>query len=167
MGFVHGARRGQLLGGLLCASLVLLAVLFPDPPALQSSRAPPEMTIAGARLFRLGLVFQGIVLLAVAVLAPRWQSTRAAGDPPLWSLSPVGARSDSIWLVCAVLALALLLRLIQLNSCLWYDEVVTLTASVRLPYSELVWSYPDQNQHPFYSLSARATVLLLGESPWT
>ena len=62
------------------------------------------------------------------------------------------------------LALATLLRVIGLDSPLWYDEIITLTDSVRPPLIEIL-SNPDFNNHPFYSLQAKLAITLFGESP--
>jgi 4-amino-4-deoxy-L-arabinose transferase-like glycosyltransferase len=69
-------------------------------------------------------------------------------------------------LLAFVLVVALALRLVRLDSGLWYDEIATLTDFVQLPFAQLICTYTDQNQHPLYSLLARAAVLTLGESAW-
>lgn len=68
--------------------------------------------------------------------------------------------------VAALLALALVLRIVGLNASLWYDEVSTLTEFVRLPWGQLVGDFSSLNNHMFYSLQAKAAVELFGESAW-
>jgi len=69
--------------------------------------------------------------------------------------------------VLAVLTVGgLALRAIGLNSQLWYDEIVTLVQSVRLPFAKLISTYPWDNQHTLYSLLAKLCVSVFGESPW-
>ena len=71
------------------------------------------------------------------------------------------------WLaLAAILLLALVLRVIGLNAQLWYDEILTLTDFVRKPYGELVGDFSSLNNHMFYSLQARASILAFGESAW-
>lgn len=74
--------------------------------------------------------------------------------------------SDWLWLG-GILGLATVLRAINLDAGLWYDEIVTLVESVRLPTSELVTSYKSFNSHILFSLEAQASVALLGESAWS
>lgn len=68
--------------------------------------------------------------------------------------------------VAALLALALVVRIVGLNASLWYDEVSTLTHFVRLPWGELATDFSSLNNHMFYSLQAKAAVELFGESAW-
>ena len=75
--------------------------------------------------------------------------------------------SRNEWLaLVAILLLALVLRVIGLNAQLWYDEILTLTDFVRKPYGELVGDFSSLNNHMFYSLQARASILAFGESAW-
>ena len=72
-------------------------------------------------------------------------------------------QSDHRWL-WALLALATGLRLWNLGNALWYDEMLTLMDFVRLPFPALLTSYTTPNNHVLYSLSAKASIGLLGES---
>jgi hypothetical protein len=56
------------------------------------------------------------------------------------------------------------LRLIHLGTGLWYDEIQTLVEFARLPLGRLLTEYPNTNHHPLYSLLARMSIGLLGES---
>lgn len=62
---------------------------------------------------------------------------------------------------------ALLLRAINLDSQLWYDEIVTLVESVRLPMTRIVSEFPGVNAHPLYSVFAHGATGTLGEANWT
>ena len=68
--------------------------------------------------------------------------------------------------LASILAIALAVRIIGLNSSLWYDEVITLTHYIRQPFGQLVTEYSSLIGHPFYSLQARAAVAMFGESAW-
>jgi len=74
-------------------------------------------------------------------------------------------RSDWLWLG-ALVTVALALRIIGLNSSLWYDEVVTLVGFTRLPAIEIATTYTTLNNHVLYSLMAHGTIALFGESEW-
>jgi len=74
-------------------------------------------------------------------------------------------RSDWLWLA-GIVAAALLVRAIGLNSSLWYDEVVTLVGFTRLPALDIVSTYTTLNNHIFFSLQAHGAIALFGESAW-
>jgi len=74
--------------------------------------------------------------------------------------------SDWLWL-SSILLLALVLRIVKLDAGLWYDEIVTLVNSVRLPTRELITTYTSLNTHILFSLEAQASIALLGESAWS
>ncbi|HJR35177.1 MAG TPA: glycosyltransferase family 39 protein [Gemmatimonadales bacterium] len=80
----------------------------------------------------------------------------------------VAEEESTPWLALAlVTALAGALRLIGLDSELWYDEILTVLESVRLPLSRIVTVFPGDNQHTFFSLLAHLSVGVFGEHPWS
>lgn len=70
------------------------------------------------------------------------------------------------WL-SAICALAILLRCLKLDQPLWYDEILTLARFVRLPTSALLTTYTSLNNHVLYSLEAKASIAVFGESAWS
>lgn len=76
--------------------------------------------------------------------------------------------ASSSWLPALALTVAIgaALRLWGLGSGLWYDEIVTLVRSARLPIREIATTFPGVNAHPFYSVLAHGSITLLGESAW-
>lgn len=70
------------------------------------------------------------------------------------------------WPMVAILATATALRLIALDTSLWGDEVETLVRYVRLSPGEIVSTYDTQNQQFLYSLLAKASTVVFGESAW-
>ncbi|HZQ09192.1 MAG TPA: glycosyltransferase family 39 protein [Anaerolineae bacterium] len=65
-----------------------------------------------------------------------------------------------------ILVAALGLRLYALDAGLWLDEILTYVQYARMPFLQIISTYPDQNQHFLYSLMAHASFLLFGESNW-
>jgi len=80
------------------------------------------------------------------------------------SPAPAPRFSPSGLPVAALLLLGLVLRLIHLGSGLWYDEIQTLVEYARLPMGRILTEYPTTNHHLLYSVLARASTGLLGES---
>lgn len=70
------------------------------------------------------------------------------------------------WTLAAILIVAAGARIAGLDAALWYDEVFTLTHYVRAPLGQVLTDFSSLNNHMFYSLQAKASVALLGESAW-
>jgi len=66
-----------------------------------------------------------------------------------------------------LLLVSMAVRLYQLGSGLWFDEIMTLKEYARLPYLEIVTRFESENQHFLYSLLAHSSILLFGESAWS
>jgi len=66
-----------------------------------------------------------------------------------------------LWLL---IALAVALRCLSLNSDLWLDEVLSLVQYVRLDLGEILTDFRDDNQHLLYSALAHASIGIFGES---
>jgi len=79
--------------------------------------------------------------------------------------SSISRQADWPWL-CAILMIALVLRAINLNAGLWFDEIDTLVHYTRLPAAELLTVYPSLNHHVLFTLEAKAAIALFGESAW-
>ena len=117
----------------------------------------------GPNLFRLLLLFHGMALLGLGIVVATRHRTSA---PSAQVTEP--RSSGTVWLVLAALCvIGLGLRLWKLDTDLWLDEVFTLTDFLRRPWLEIVTMFPSQNQHPLYSLLARASLVTLGESAAT
>jgi hypothetical protein len=134
--------------------------------ALTSSTASIEHAFLGNRtgvlewgpaLFRALLLFHGASLAIVGLVLARRPGPRERTED-------VPAPSQPLWIAIGLLGMALVLRLWQLNTDLWLDEVLTLTDFLRLPMREIVTTFPSQNQHMLYSLLGRLSVATLGES---
>lgn len=65
----------------------------------------------------------------------------------------------------AILLLALALRIWDLNSPLWYDEIMTVQTHLRLPWGDMMQSY-SMNHHYLFSLQAKASIAVLGDANW-
>ena len=70
------------------------------------------------------------------------------------------------WGLAAIVAVGAIARIVRLNSDYWTDEILALQKSFRLPLAEVVTSFSGDNHHPFYSVFARLSLVLFGESPW-
>ena len=138
-------------------ALLLLALLVSNG-AIEAAFQQPAGSLAwGPALFRALLGLHGLLLIAVARRRPAPLPRRAR--------KPADRRA---WIVLAgIMLVAAGLRLWNLDSCLWLDEVLTMTGFARSPVHDILTRFPDQNQHMLYSLLAHGSMSLFGEHPWT
>ncbi len=163
---------------LLTSSALLLAAGFGLSDGqivgfLDPSADPLRITVLheGAFVFRALLVTDAVVLLLLLTPARQLLAMAARNAGGLWrpDISPdrdTGLDVTFLAAQAAVLLLALLLRILSLNTDLWIDEVFTLVNYVRLPLGSLVTNFTDDNQHLFFSVLAHISTRLFGESPW-
>jgi mannosyltransferase len=112
----------------------------------------------GTTLFRGLLFFHGITLIAVGLF---WRTGKS------FETIEKNQTSNTIWIALIILSfVALVLRLWNLNSDLWVDEVFTLLDFARPPINEILTSFPSQNQHLLYSILAHASLETFGETAW-
>lgn len=64
------------------------------------------------------------------------------------------------------MAAALLLRLYRLGEGLWLDEIYAWVRYMGLPLREIPTVYGSENQHFLFTMLARVSLLLFGESVW-
>jgi hypothetical protein len=147
-------KRLLLVAGGLGA--VLCAAWFSSARIEHALGWPPGALSWGPTLFRLLLVFHGLVAVAAGLRGFRPSTAVAPLDGPI---------SRGVVIVLGLLSLAALaLRLWRIETSLWVDEVLTVVYVVRLPLGQLISSFSSQNQHLLYSLGAHASVAMFGES---
>lgn len=120
----------------------------------------------GPTLFRVLLAFHGLVLTALGIgglmgsrIGPRRNGRTTA--------STRHQTSKLAWIALGSLCVvALMLRIVHLNSGLWHDEITALLDFVRPSLGETLTSFPNQNQHMLYSVLAKAVIGVFGESVW-
>ncbi len=83
------------------------------------------------------------------------RTVTAEGGPGRWRLT-----------LFVTLAVALVLRLVTLGSGLWFDEIVTLVESARLPLRQILTEFPGVNAHPLYSVFSHVSLEAFGDSAW-
>ncbi len=161
MNNISGIRidRPLLIGGgilLMIASVLLTGEVLESALVSDAGRSLGW----GATLFRilLGAHGFGLVIAGLAGIAPRCSPGDRTGDKIF------SRRSVLILIGLSILALGL--RIWRLDTDLWHDEVQTLVDFVRLPVGDILTRFPSQNQHMLYSILARFSIELFGESAW-
>jgi len=120
--------------------------------------------ITGVWLLK-GILLTHALLAIVARRMGPWHSVEHSLATPI----PI-ARStrEPAWhlAIGLTLLIAAALRLNHLGGGLWFDEIQTLVDYVRYPLSHIISTYDSQNNHLFYSLLAKLSVMTFGESGW-
>jgi mannosyltransferase len=142
-------------------SLVILAgLLVPSPAWLTLLRGQSGLfsheLLQGALLFRAGLC----VLGAAAILLARRKWVGSSVTDGSWRPSGYGVA------LLVLLFGSFLIRLYQLDSGLWLDEILTYVQYSGLPYGEIVTTYTSENQHFLFTLLTRACFDVFGAGPW-
>ena len=70
-------------------------------------------------------------------------------------------------LLLVLLLVSFALRIVRLNSGLWYDEIHTLNRFVLLPWSKIITTMTIPNNHILYTLLAKLSITIFGEREWS
>ncbi len=160
-------RPLQIVLGL---ALVVCGVLLPHSwytplPATEPLPLPP---LDGMTLLQLSFVLEGVLLVALGALGwhfrpvPDMQRLRISTP----ALADTLAHRTAIWLLAAISVLALVLRLIGLNSDLWIDEIAPLVAYAHASLWQIFITYGGSNHHLLNTLLVKIFVDALGEHEW-
>ncbi|HEX6127217.1 MAG TPA: glycosyltransferase family 39 protein [Pyrinomonadaceae bacterium] len=139
-------------------ALVAIALMVPSEQYSLSLSGGSKDLSWGPYLFRALLVFHGVMLIFLATGSLQWLTRSSSVANEKEAINPT-----TVVALIALSALALILRLWNLNSAPWIDEVLTLVDFVRLPINEIVITFPSQNQHMLYSVLARGAFAIFGE----
>lgn len=155
-----------IAAALLIGGVALFLPVTGTAAALVGAESPllPRVQL-GVWIFKLLLLWHAAVL----VVSQRWRLTVGR---PSEALVAEGQGEGNRWsriervTLAALLAIGAALRLHDLGDGLWFDEIRTLVGYVRLPLARIVSTFDSQNQHMLYSIVARGTVVVFGESAW-
>jgi len=120
-----------------------------------------EKLLLGAAFFRSGLVIIGVLVMA------SWKIFM--GKPGNQSIIPDSTKDNksSFIIITILLLIASALRLYSLDTQLWYDEMLTYDKFMHMPLGEIISVYVSDNNHILYTLLARASFWIFGESTWS
>ncbi|MDX1394432.1 MAG: glycosyltransferase family 39 protein [Gemmatimonadota bacterium] len=160
----------------LAAILAVIAVALPP--------GPTAVALVGVDALEVGTVTFGLWLwkaLLLAHAALLWAVARK-GSPGRGPSGPSGlephgaidaAGDEAGWLtrdraliaVASIMVIALVLRIVALGEPLWFDEVKMDARYMGEPLSWILATYDDQNQHILYSLLAKLSIGVFGDTP--
>lgn len=151
----------------ISAFLILMGVLVPSSWLIAFLRPAPvpeglmPQLLLGAMLFKIGLVLIGLWVLLLSKFAI-WNLT-----PKDYSSLPNRPRPLMGAILLLTLLVALALRLYRLDAGLWIDEIFTYVNYLAMPFGEIITTYDSNNQHFLYTLLARTSFQIFGESSWS
>lgn len=143
---------------LIVAGLLLPAVWWIR--ILQGADAPdnPQL-VQGAQLFRAGLVVLGGYILALGFAS---KTPEPDGPKP----ETAAARPIETAVFSGLILCATFLRFYNLNTGIWFDEMLTSVNYMPLTVGQIVSTYHDANNHVLFSVLARGSLNLFGDSVW-
>jgi hypothetical protein len=151
--------RGSAAGILVILSLVPTGTYASVLLEAGGSAAQAGQVHTGIWIAKAVLLLHALILL----LAPAGMG----GDK---GLLPPGNRGEfsrrQWWILLGLVIIGTLLRVHQLGTGLWYDEIETLVRYARLPVKSIVITFDSQNQHVFYSVLSSLSIGVFGESAW-
>jgi hypothetical protein len=160
----------RLILAMIGVLLVGLAGLISNDQIERALVSDPARSLSwGPTLFRALLAFHGIVLALAAIAWKRVSLPGATPAAPEIAGSEPGGREGgrlSWFILIGLSVLALALRLWQLDTDLWHDEVGTLLEFARPPLGDILTRFPNQNNHLLYSVLAYFSLQIFGESAW-
>lgn len=150
----------------LAILLVVFAVVVPNAAYTRFLVSDTKDLSWGPTLFRCLLAFHGILLAGFAVRRRRSESNTVTSDGKGEIATGRAVTRRTYLALAGFSVIALALRVWDLNSDLWIDEVFTLLDFVRQPVGVILTSFPSQNQHMLFSLLAHVSTQVFGESAW-
>ena len=143
--------------------LILLGLVLSSDrliPLLQGVAAPDSQPLVlGVQLFRAGLIVFGTYIMSLWFV----REYRPAHDP-----DPVLAETTrtETALFAGLILCAVVLRLYSLDIGIWFDEMLTHVNYMPLSVGQIVSTYHDANNHVLFSVLARLSLSLFGDSVW-
>ncbi|HWG32838.1 MAG TPA: glycosyltransferase family 39 protein [Gemmatimonadaceae bacterium] len=155
----------------IAVALFVIGVLLPVH-SLAAALAGPAASGEHVAQLVVGMVLLKLALVAHAVLFALIPSVRLvpsegqglAPDTTVPASKP-WSRAEACAAIC-ILAVGVALRIPSLGRGLWFDEIQTYVDYVRHPLIHIVSTFDSQNQHMLYSMLARISVVLFGDSAW-
>jgi hypothetical protein len=150
---------------LIGAVLTVTGFVVPASTLVDLLRTTPESLrqhlILGATLFKIGLVLNGLFIIAAAsIIGSSWRSQDAE------KVNGTHQTLPSV-ILASILLTALIMRFYNLGQGIWFDEIVTYVLYMERPLGEILTTYDNQNNHLLYTLLARICFLIFGESVWS
>lgn len=121
----------------------------------------------GVWILKAALLSTAVTMLLVRRYAPDLAAAGAGGIVPHEAGSGLRDDRTTALLLAAILSGALVLRLLYVNTELWFDEIDTLFRYVTLPVPQILSTYDSQNHHPLYTLLSRVAYVFTRGAEWS
>jgi len=155
--------RMILLAYVVGAFLILMGILVPSQSMIELLRSWPDdpklqhQLLAGAALFRGGLIFLGLIGVLL-IRIPILRQTKPKEGPRN------GDGGRYTFLLLTILVISFFVRMYKIDQGLWLDEIAMCVKYLRLTIGEVLTTYNSENQHHLFTLMAHICRSLLGET---
>lgn len=128
-----------------------------------------EEKFLGMTLLQACLIAQSFLCLVIALSSSCYRLLIEGQMPRLannFEGNSYLSRRQTIIGLAVITTIALLLRVFNLNSCLWLDEISPLTFYRNTPWTELFTNYYSTNLHLLNTLLVKLSISVFGEQEW-
>jgi len=119
----------------------------------------PQLDL-GAVLFKAVLVLSGAYIILLRYLPG------SSGSSSETSLSQATSMKSAYFILAGFVVIALILRLYNLGVGIWFDEMLTHVNYMSMTLGEIVSTYDDANNHLLFTILARISLFIFGDSVW-
>ncbi len=152
--------------------VLLISALMPTGwyDAIPRRSDLPPLPFRGVALLRLTLIIEGALLVWLATRRPgagRIAPRDLLPEPGAADVADAVAEARARWGLVVVTVVALVLRLIAINTDLWLDEITPIMDYGPLPFVQVVGSYLRSNNHLLNTLLLKGAIALFGEHEWS
>jgi hypothetical protein len=149
----------------LALGLLALALALPSQATAEflAGAGSPLLAsvVKGVSILRAMLALHAVLLVIAERCSPRAGTFEPLVQCGIHAAEPTQARTA--WIVAALLAIALAIRLRALGVGISFDEIDTLVHYARKPLGVIVTTFDSQNQHLLYSVFARLACQVFGD----
>lgn len=165
------ATAARLAFFLVAIVLLILSLRLPDDGlgSLPASGGLREQMFFGLILLKVCLIGQGALCLLFALSRSCLQllvEDRIANLATNFDGKSYITRQQTCICLAVITSIALVLRVLNLNSSLWLDEISPLTFYRATPLVELFTTYYSTNLHLLNTLLVKLSISVFGEQEW-
>ena len=151
--------------------LVLVGIFLPREwyDALPKRAELPPPPIKGVTLLQITFVLEGLALIWFSF--KQWAFT-SVGESERLAIPKTPNEKEkinhriSLWLLLAIISLAIFFRFFHINSSLWLDEITPILFYGHLSALEVIGTFLATNNHLLNTILVNMSVALFGEHEW-
>lgn len=161
-------NRDRVLLMALGAAMIALGIFLPAEGYQPLDPPPGDPPISGWLLLQIALIIEGVVLLALEALNVRYRRIAPEGRLKVGAGNALDEPTPrQIWIaLAAITLLGAVLRLINLDTDLWLDEIASTLRYGSATFLEVYTTYNSTNNHLLNSWLVSLMTSLFGYQEW-